>query len=237
MNSPEKSPKTKSAEKKTLYMKFADFLRKNRLLLLIVFGVAIIALVGVAAFTIVSEQSLKASTASMEKLDADFEAYQSEQDQAKKAELEKALVASADSVAQKWKGRFAAQRALSVKARIGEAKKDWAEAEKTWLSVIDAAPDSYLAPVALRAAARAAEEQGAADRALADYRKFVDKYSSKTIGVPHAYFSIGRLSEGAKDYAGAMTAYQKIVSTWPDSDWTKLATDRIIFLKSHGLAK
>jgi TolA-binding protein len=102
---------------------------------------------------------------------------------------------------------------------------------------VDAAPNSYIAPVALQGAANAADEQGASDRATADYRKFVDRYSDKTIGIPHAYFAIGRLAEQSKDYAAANTAYQKIIATWPDGDWTKLATDRIISLKSQGLLK
>jgi tetratricopeptide (TPR) repeat protein len=237
MDSPDKSPRAKPAEKKTAYMKFSDFLRKNRIVVLGAFAVAMLALVGIAIYTFASDQALKAATASMEKLEADYSSYEGEKDQAKKAELEKALIASADEAAKKWKSRFAAQRALSYKARIAEAKKDWAEAEKAWLDVADRSPDSYLAPVALRSAAKDAEEQGAADRALAAYRKLVDKHSSDAIGIPHAYFSIGRLSEGAKDYAGAMAAYQKVVSTWPESDWTKLATDRILFLKSRGLTK
>jgi tetratricopeptide (TPR) repeat protein len=237
MDSPTQSPRAKPAEKKTPYMKFSDFLKKYRLVVLAVFGIAMLALIGVAAATIVSGSTLKASTASMEKLDADFAAYESEKDQAKKAELEKAIVASADEVAQKWKGKFAALRALSYKAKIAESKKDWAEAEKDWLAIADRAPQSYLAPIAIGNAAKAAEEQGAPDRALANYQKLVEKYSDKTIGIPHAYFSIGRLSEGTKDYAAAAKAYQKVVSSWPDSDWTKLATDRIIFMKSHGLSK
>jgi tetratricopeptide (TPR) repeat protein len=237
MDSSAQSPKARSGEKKTAYTKFSDFLKRYRIVLFVVFGLAMLALIGVTVATVISDAALKSSAASMEKLEADFSAYQSEQDQAKKDALEKSVLASADAVAKQWKGRFAALRALSYEAKIAESKKSWADAEKNWLAIVDSAPDSYLAPVALHAAANAAEEQGANDRALADYRKLVDKYGEKTVGIAHAYFSIGRLSEGTKDYAAAMTAYQKIVSTWPDSDWTKLATDRILFLKSHGLSK
>jgi tetratricopeptide (TPR) repeat protein len=237
MDSPTQSPRSKPAEKKTPYMKFSDFLKKYRLAVLIAFGIAMLALIGVAVATVISSSTLKASTASMEKMDADFAAYESEKDQAKKTELEKEVVASAEDTAQKWKGKYAALRAISYKAKIAESKKDWAEAEKNWLDIAVRAPQSYLAPIAIGNAAKAAEEQGAPDRALADYQKLVEKYSDKTIGIPHAYFSIGRLSESAKDYAAATKAYQKVVSAWPDSDWTKLATDRILFMKSHGLTK
>jgi tetratricopeptide (TPR) repeat protein len=204
---------------------------------LILFAVIVLAVIGVAVGTAIKDGQTKAAAASLEKLEADYATYSSEQDATKKAELEKAFVVSADTIAKQWNGNYAAQKAIVYKAKIAESKKDWAGAEKAWLSLLSSSSDSYLAPVALQGAASAAEEQGAFDRSLADYRKLVDKYASKTIGIPHAYFSIGRLSEGTKDYAGALVAYQKVASTWPESDWTKLATDRIIFLKSSGLAK
>jgi len=231
------SPKAKAVEKKTPYMKFHDFLRKYRVFVLGIFGAAMLALIGIAVATAISDAAVKAATASMEKLDASYSAYEAEQDQAKKADLEKALLISIDSVIKKWPHRFAALRAQGYRAKIEEAKKDWASSEQDWLALAAAAPDAYLAPVALQGAATAAEEQGASDRAAADYRKLVDKYGDKTIGIPHAYFALGRLAEQSKDYPAAMTSYQKVVSTWPDGDWTKLATDRIIFLKSQGLSK
>jgi tetratricopeptide (TPR) repeat protein len=237
MDSPVRSPKAKAGEKKTLYVGFHDFLRKYRVVILAVFGAALLALIGVAVGTAISEAAITASTSSMEKLDADYAAYNGEQDATKKADLEKAFLASADGIIKRWPGRFASLRAQAYLAKIDESKKDWSSAEKAWLALAAAAPDSYLAPVALQGAAQAAEEQGAPDRASADYKKLVEKYGDKTIGIPHAYFAIGRLAEQAKDYGAAMTAYRKLASTWPDGDWTKLATDRIIFLKSKGLSK
>jgi tetratricopeptide (TPR) repeat protein len=236
-NSTAHSPKAKAGEKKTPYMKFHDFLRKYRVLVLCFFGAAMLALIGVAVVTAISDAAVKAATAGMEKLDADYSAYEAEQDQAKKTDLQKAVLVSIDEVVKKWPRRFAALRAQAYRAKIEESKKDWASAEKDWLAVAADSPESYLAPVALQAAATAAEEQGAPDRATADYKKLVDKYGDKAIGIPHAYFSLGRLAEQSKDYAAAMTAYQKVVSTWPDGDWTKLSTDRILFLKSQGLSK
>lgn len=236
MDSPVHSPKGKK-EQKTLYVIFSDFLRKYRVVVLAILGLAVAAVVAVAVVTAVRDSQLKASTLGLEKLDADYSTLSSEQDDSKKADLQKTFLASADKVIAQWKGQYAAQKALVYKAKIAETAKDWASAEKDWQDIISMAPNSYLAPVALQGAAVAAEEGGAADRALADYKKLVDKYATQSIGIPHAYFSIGRLSEASKDYTAAMAAYQKIVSSWPESDWTKLATDRIIFLKSSGLSK
>jgi tetratricopeptide (TPR) repeat protein len=237
MDTSARPTKAKSSEKKTFYVKFSDFLRKYRMIVLIIFGAALVAVVGVAVSTAIKDSQLKASTASLEKLDADYSTYSSEQDPAKKADLEKSFITLADQMSKKWQGRYAGQKALAYKAKIEESNKDWAAAEKDWLDIVSSAPSSYLAPIALQGAATAAEEQGAVDRAIADYRKLVDKYSDQTIGMPHAYFSLGRLSEQSKDYTAALTAYQKVASSWPESDWTKLATDRILFMKSSGMIK
>jgi tetratricopeptide (TPR) repeat protein len=238
MESSARPPKAKSEEKKkTPYVKFGEFLRKYRVPVLVVFGAGVLAVLAVAAGTAITDSALKASTARLEKLDADYQSYSSEQDTTKKAALEKALLPSIDAIVKKGPRLFAAQKALSYRAKIEEADKDWASAEKDWLAISAAAPDSYLAPIAIQGAAVAAEEQGASDRAAANYKKLIDTYASKSIGIPHAYFALGRIAEESKDYASALVSYQKIVSTWPDSDWTKLATDRIIFIKSRGLAK
>ena len=236
----EASPRTSkaaNAEKKTPYVILSDFLRKYRLAVIGLFGAAVLAVIVVAVVTAISESQIAASAAVSEKLDTDYATYEAESDQAKKADLEKSFIAEADSAIKAWPRRFASLRAYSYEAKIAAAKSDWATAEKDWLAIETSAPASFLAPVALQQAAVAAEEGGAPDRALADYKRFVDKYAKTSIGLPHAYFAIGRLSEATKDYASALAAYQKIDATWPDSDWTKLAMDRIIFLKSQGLQK
>jgi hypothetical protein len=177
MESPVRSPKAKSEEKKkTPYAKFADFLRKYRVAVLIVVGVGLLAVIGVALGTAIADSRLKAQTTKLEKLDSDYQAYSGEQDANKKTELEKTLLAEMDTLIKQGARPYVGQKALGYRARIEESKKDWASAEKDWLAIVAGAPDSYLAPIALQGAAAAAEEQSAADRAIADYKKLIDKY-------------------------------------------------------------
>jgi Uncharacterized protein conserved in bacteria len=228
---------TRADSKKTFYQKLGDFLRKYRIAILCLFGVCLLAVIGVAVGTEIKSSTLRTTTGRMEKLEENYATYSSESDQTKKTDLEKKLVADADEIVKKWPKSYAAQRAWVLKAKIDEQKKDWAAAEKDWNSIVGTAPASYLAPVALQGAAVAAEEQGASDRATKYYKTLVDKYTGSAVGIPHAYFAMGRLAEEGKDYATALVNYQKIVSTWPDDDWTKLATDRILSMKSKGLTK
>lgn len=227
----------RETDKKGFNEKFEDFLRKNRLALLICGAVIIVAIAGLAIGSALNNASANASTQRLEKLSEDLTAWSSEQDPTKKAEAEKKLVAGLDEVAAKWPRSYAAAKSISMKARIAEGNKDWASAEKDWMLVASRFGKTYLGPLALQNAAAAAEERGAADQAIAHYKALVKDYAGKTVGIPHAYFSLGRLAEAAKDYAGASENYGKLVSSYPDDDWTKLAKDRIIFLKSQGLTK
>lgn len=238
MENLERSSKPKPPEKKkTPYARFGDFLRKYRLPVLIVFGLALVVVFGVAAGTAITDASVKASTARLEKLDADYLLYTNEQDVAKKADTGKSLLASIDVIIKKGPRLFAAQKALVYRAKIEESNEDWSSAEKDWQTIVNIAPDSYLAPTALQGVAAAAEEQGASDRATTAYKQLIDKYPNKTAGIQHAYFALGRLAEQSNDFPAALVSYKKITSDWPDSDWTKLASDRIIFMKAHGQSK
>jgi tetratricopeptide (TPR) repeat protein len=237
MDNAARSPKAQAEEKKRLAHHVSDFLRKYRVVLLGVLAAVVLAIIAIAVWTAVNSAGLKASTAAIEKVEDELQAWQAEQDTAKKAELEKGLTASLDSVIAKWPRRLAGQRALAFKAKIAEERKDWAAAEKEWLAAVDALPDSYLAAVALQGAAAAADERGAPEKAAEHYKRLLAKYAKSAVGIPHAHFALGRLAEESKDYAAALTSYEKVVTAYPDDDWTKLAKDRIISLKSRGLVK
>jgi len=237
MDSSTRSKAGRENETKSFYASFSDFLRKYRFAFIGAFAALVIAAAAIAIFSEAADSAAEASTARAEKLIEDYTSYLSESDEAKKSALEAEIAATAKEITEKWPRLFAAQRARTISARIFESKKDWASAEQEWLAAAAAVPASYLAPLALHNAAAAAEEQLSIERAIGHYKTVIEKYGESDIGLPHAYFSVARLSEGMKDYAAAMENYQKIVSSWPDSDWTKLSRDRIIALKSRGLAK
>ncbi len=226
----------KDQENASFSQKISDFLRKYRTIVLAVLGAAVLAVIVVALWSAIHGAAVRNSTARLEKAQASIAALADEKDEAKKAELEKAAVADLDAIAAKWPRLFAGQRARLLKGRLAADKKDWALAEKEFIAVADAAGSSYLAPAALQEAAVAAEERGAPEKAVEYYKRFVDKFP-KAAGVPHAWFSLGRLAEDSKDYVAAMGHYEKVVAAFPDDDWTKLAKDRILSLKSRGLAK
>lgn len=230
-------PQGRPVEKKTFSQHLTDFLRKYRFFLLGFLGLIVVGVAAVAITSAVHSSRTQASMGRLEKLSDDMDAWSSEQDATKKAELEKTLTGGLDELVATYPRYYAAERALTMRARIAEEKKDWNSALKDWAAVAEKFPKTYLAPIALHNGAVAAEEAGNPERAAELYKALVDDYSGSVLGISHAYFALGRLTEESKDYSGALVYYEKLVASFPDDDWTKLAKDRIITIKSRGLAK
>lgn len=237
MDSEKGASKTRLTEKKSLSLKISDFIRSNRSLLFVVLIAVLLFVIGVALWSILSNLRSQAATAQVELIENSLSSYETESDLTKKSDLEKGILAAIDKLAKDYPKSYSARRAFAIKARIAEEKKDWAAAELAWVSAADSSSEDFLVPIALQGAAIAAEERGANDKAIGYYKRLVDKYASKTVGIPHAYFALGRMAEETKDYPSALAYYEKILSGYPDEDWTKLAKDRIIFMKSKGLVK
>lgn len=237
MKTPSPATAGKNGEKLRFSEKLDLFLRKNRILLFVMLGVIVAALLVITGYSIIDGKRANAAAIEVEQLAEKINTWSSTEDQAKKAELGKPITEGLQAVVKAYPRQFAAARALTLLARMAEADKDWATGEKTWLTIYERFPKMYMAPIALQNAAVAAEERGAPDQAMAHYKLVVERYAGKTVGMAHSYFSLGRLAEDSKDYAQALAYYDKVVSGYPDDDWTKLAKDRIIALKAQGSGK
>lgn len=210
-----------------------DFLQANRKAFLIFGIVAVVLVVGAGVVSVVNSSINTNSTLALEKLEADFASWSNAAEADKPAKSD-AILAGADTVIQKYSGRYAAARALLIKAQLQVALNDLPAAEKSFASLADKYPKSHMAPVALANAASVAEDRGDQDGALKYLQRADSKYPSEP-GSGRVILSIGRIYENMKQYDKALEAYNRLVATGTDSDWTKLAHDRIIMLKSLGL--
>lgn len=212
-----------------------DALLSNRRILL-AFGIlAVAAVVAIGVISAINSRAADKATAAIEALDARYEAW-SALEPAKRAGETDALVADADAVIKSYGKRYAVQRALMLKAQVYHGADDLSAAEKAYADLASRFPDSHMAPVALSNAAAMAEDRGDSDAALRYLETAETKYPDAP-AIGRVVLSIGRIYEGAKRYDKAMEAYGRLVAGGTDSDWTKLARDRIIVLKSLGLAK
>lgn len=224
-------------EEKNFVQKISDFISKNRVVFLSIVGAIVGVVVIVGVYSLVSNSIANNSSRAMEEVRTKIASWNSETDTTKKNDAETAILADLDAVAKKWPNSFAAQEALFTKSGFYAFKKDWANAETTSLDAAKKLPKTYLAPIALESAAVAAEEQGKADVALEYYNKIIAQYKDDTPNLAHAYFSVARLSEAKSDWKTALDNYGKLLSNFADSDWAKLAKDRVIYLKSQGYDK
>lgn len=212
-----------------------DFMHANRTLFLVV-GIAILVIVaGLGVYSIVSADLVTKSTIALEKLEKQFESWETVPE-ADKAVKGAEIVAEADAVLAKYGRRYAAARASVIKAEILSGVNDAAGAEKAYAAAASDYPKSHIAPVALANAAAIAEDRGDTDAALAYLEKAVAGYPDAP-GAGRAMLSIGRIYETTKQYEKAMETYSRLLATGTESDWTKIAHDRIILLKSQGLGK
>jgi len=223
--------------KKPFTQKLSDFFTKNRTPLLIGIIVILAVLVVVCVYSIVSNSMVQNSSRAMEEVRTKITEWSAETDQTKKDTSEKTIQNDLDAIVKKWPKSFAAQESLYAKSTIAASKKDWPNTEKYAVEAAERSPKTYLAPIALEAAAVAAEEQGSADKAIEYYNRIVANYKVDTPNLPHAYFALGRLAEGKSDWKAALDNYQKLIADFPDSDWSKLAKDRVVYLNAIGRGK
>lgn len=234
MSQQEKQPQK---EKKPFSEKLTDFISTHRKPIIGIGIAVVVVIAAVGIYTVVSGNIASDSSRAMDLADQKFQAWWQETDEQKKADAEKALIADLDTIAEKWPKTIAAQRALLRKSTILSQKKDYAEAEKAALDAFERNKKSYAAPVALQLAAISAEEAGNIDAAIAHYTTITKDYLKDNPSAPSALFNLGRLQEEKKDYVAAVESYNQIVSSFGDSDWALLAKNRLIYLKSQGLAE
>jgi tetratricopeptide (TPR) repeat protein len=224
-------------EEKNFVQKLSDFISKKRIIFLSTAGTILGIFLIVGIYTVVSSSMTENSSRAMEQVRTKIASWNNESDAAKKTEIENAILADLDKVAKKWPKSFAAQQALFTKSSLYAVKADWVNAETASLEAAKRLPKTYLAPIALESAAVAAEEQGKADVAMEHYNKVIAQYKEDTPNLAHAYFSVARLSEAKSDWKAALENYGKLLSGFADSDWAKLAKDRVVYLKAQGYDK
>jgi tetratricopeptide (TPR) repeat protein len=217
------------AEEININEKINLFVQKNRKAILIGIGVIVLAVAGfIAALGIVEALRNKALGA-VEDLNTRYEALRFSINEESSAGDIEALLEDLNAFAGKNSG-YSGGRAFSIIAAIHADKKDWPLAEEAWNKAAKAAAKTYLEPVSLFNAGRAAEEQGNIDKAI-EY--FTNCAAVSFPAAARAQFSIGRLEEGRNNTGAAIEAYRLVIGKFPnDNVWPNLAQSRIISLQS-----
>jgi len=207
-----------------------NLLQKHRTLLLSLVILAVVVLGGLAIWTQIDSATKIAFATQIDKAQTDYTAWSSEVDPVKKAALGKTFESDVAAIQQNAPMGYGLSKAWFLRGTYEAAQKRWAEAAKAYRAVFEKDPSSYLAPVALVNAGVSLEENGDTAGALAAYADFEKAFSSYPVLAPQVLFTEGRLLEQQGKKNDAVTAYKKLPAQYPESDWTKLARDRIIVL-------
>jgi TolA-binding protein len=230
-------PNVKKEEKLRFRDVFFNFLNRYRMVFLGL-GVAILVIIaGILIATEVQKSRVEAGSLAQEALEKDFSAWRGEKDETKKADLEKKLLDSARTIIAAYGGTFAEQRSYDLEASVAYEKKEFDKAAERWNSLADRYPRSYLAPIALSNAAAAWEEKGDRAKARASLERVLKSYETDYADIPRVLFSLARLQEQENQPEKAAEFYNQLLDRFASSSWTKLARDRIIYLKSIGKLK
>lgn len=211
----------------------AQFILKFRVVLLAVLAIIVLGIIA----AIVYEELSKANIASVTKMVEQVDTAHASLLAAKSEDEKKTLLNEFEDVVKQasssYKGSFAEQRALFLKGTYLYNEKKYPEAESSFLLSVGSMPKSYLAPIALINAAFSAEDGGNVQKCIEYLTKLAKDYELTSAQVPRALFNLGRLSEVSQKWKEASDFYQKIIDSYSGSNWTKLARDRIIYLKSQ----
>jgi tetratricopeptide (TPR) repeat protein len=218
------------AEEVNINEKIASFVQKHRRAILVSIGVIVFAVLGFIAALGIIEALRNREISAVEELNTRYEAIRFSINEESSAEKVQSLMEDLSAFAGKNSG-YSGGRAFSLIAAVHADKKEWALAEEAWNKAAKAAAKTYLEPVSLFNAGRAAEEQGNIDKAIEYFTGCAD------ISFPaaaRALFTVGRLEEERNNTGAAVETYRLVISRFPDDNvWSNLAQSRIIYLQSR----
>ena len=210
----------------------SNLIQKYRTILISMVALLVVVLVGLAVWSQVESSTKKDFAARMEKSQEDFSAWMKETDTTKKDSLAKTLEDELVVVEKNAPLSYGLLKAWFLHGDLYAEQKKWVEASKAYKTVYDKDAQSYLAPISLVNASVSQEEAGDVSAALLLLDIFLKDFSANVVLAPQVYFTKGHLQELQLKTADALVTYKLLQEKYPESNWTKLAHDRIILLGS-----
>ena len=212
-----------------------NFIQKFRILLIVLLTLIIVGVFSAVIYEEINKANINSISFLVEQLDVAKDALTLAKNDVEK----KSLNADFEVIFQKaltYKGTFAEQRALFLKASISYGEKLYPDAEMNFIKCSSVKPDSYLAPLAILNAAFSAENNNDTEKAIEHLLRLVKDYDKKSAVTTRGMFNIGRLYESSSKLKEASSIYNHLIDSAADSDWAKLAHDRLIYIQSNNIS-
>lgn len=215
--------------------RIANFIHRHRKVFWGSLAGIVVVLMGVLVYVEFQKKYLEESTRRIEEVLKQVSKYHQASGE-EKEKTEKEIFKELDAILSTYPSYYAAVRALHVKADLLFEKKEYKAASELWETLAKKYPKSHLAPIALMRVAVCKEEVGDLDGALQALKEVDTRYGKTFPETPHILFSMGRLYEAKRSYSEAANAYNRLVDEYPQSSWTKLARNRLIYFKVSNIA-
>lgn len=222
------------SKKQQILNALSNFLTKYRTVFIILLVIIIIGLIAFAVTREVIIRRAEASAVIVEDLQRDYQDWLTAVDDEVKPSLEESCRDQVQHILNRYPRTYAAQRAFLVLGGMEFELENWTEAEKSFKSLYDRFPESYLGAVALWNLSVVYERSEAPEDALESLETLESEYRDTYPDMPHVLFNLGRIEESLGDIEDARERYNDMVDNFPRSNWTKLARDRIILLDLQG---
>ncbi|MBN2443415.1 MAG: tetratricopeptide repeat protein [Spirochaetales bacterium] len=227
-----------SKEKLTLKEKIVEgidnFFRRRLIFLWIFLCVVILCIIGIFIWNEIDRNIKQTSAQLSEEAQDTYTDWISESDENKKTRIEEELLENLAQIIKQYPNQYATQRALSIRASLYAEKSEWENAARDYRDLAESFPKSFYSPISYINAAVCYEELNDLDSALAMLKKVVESYKN-SYDVPYALYMMGRLSEKRGKNSEAEEYYTQITKDeYSYSNWSKLAQNRIIYLKIEG---
>ncbi|MBN2533816.1 MAG: tetratricopeptide repeat protein [Spirochaetales bacterium] len=226
-----------SKEKLTLKQKIVErienFFNRQFTLFWIILGVVVLVLIGIFVWNEIDKRVKQESASLVEEAQGKYAKWISESDEDKKAALEEELLADLSMIIKNYPDQYATQRALIIRGNLYYEKEEWQKAAIDYSDVANSFPKSFYAPIALFNAAMCYEETDEAGSAMGILTKLITSYKD-SYNVPYALYTMGRISEQRGQNSDAEKYYTQLKEDYSYSNWSKLAQNRIIYLKIQG---
>ncbi|MHB9155277.1 MAG: YfgM family protein [Endomicrobiales bacterium] len=194
------------------------WIRENRSVFLSVAGTCLLIL-ALGTFFLVRLETLKVRAADRLSM-AEGMMYQGQPDQGLKL---------LDEIITRYSRTVAASRARMVKADYLVSRKQYDDAEKAILPVVENGVPKTIIPLAMSVLGTIREDAGKYKEAIALCTSFLDTYPEHFLA-PRIYESLGRLYELSGSTAEAKATYEKLATLYPASPWAQQAQERVTLL-------
>ncbi|MBN1696097.1 MAG: tetratricopeptide repeat protein [Spirochaetales bacterium] len=208
-----------------------NFFRKRGMLIWIILGIVLVVIIGIFIWVEIEKSIRETSTIEIEKAEKLFSDWRYENDENKKEKFEENFMESISDIIKKYPDRYAAQRGLFIRAQFYSQKEEWDKAARDYLDCAESFPKAYYAADCLYNAGVCYENRGEPEEALKIYADCEEKYPESHI-VGRALFSMGRIYEVSGKYREAEDIYTKLENDHSLSNWSSLAQNRKIYLKT-----